>query len=145
MKTARAAAIVTWSYAAGFGLPAPLVANYLLTHGRLPSFFGLFDMYKGRWSAWASPRQFSILLIAFLAVCGAVGVSGWLLWRGRRAGAILNLALLPVEAVFWIGFALPLPWLSSAAREFSSVPRGERWRQGGESERACRQRRAEPN
>ena len=116
MRTARAAAIVTWSYVAGFGLPAPLVANYLLTHGRLPSFFGMFEMYAGPWSAQLSSRQLSLLLTAYLAVCGAVGVSGWLLWRGRRAGAILNLALLPVEAVFWVGFALPLPWLSGAAR-----------------------------
>ena len=28
----------------------------------------------------------------------------------------MNLALMPIEAVFWLGFALPLPWLIAAAR-----------------------------
>jgi hypothetical protein len=42
--------------------------------------------------------------------------SGWLIWKGLRTGAILNLGLLPVEALFWIGFALPFPWLSGVAR-----------------------------
>ena len=31
-------------------------------------------------------------------------------------GAVVNLALLPVEAVFWVGFALPFPWLIGIAR-----------------------------
>lgn len=29
---------------------------------------------------------------------------------------MLNLALLPAEAVFWLGFALPVPWLFGVAR-----------------------------
>ena len=116
MRTAHATAIVTWAYASGFGLPAPIVAGYLRTHGQLPSFFGLFDLYEGPWSARLSPTQFSVLLIAFLGVSGAAAASGWLLWQGRRSGAVLNLALLPVEAVFWIGFALPFPWLTGVAR-----------------------------
>lgn len=28
----------------------------------------------------------------------------------------MNLALIPIEAVFWLGFALPIPWLLAAAR-----------------------------
>lgn len=35
---------------------------------------------------------------------------------GRKVGALVNLALLPVEAIFWFGFALPFPWLVGAAR-----------------------------
>jgi hypothetical protein len=49
------------------------------------------------------------LLSAFVALCAAECVAGGLLWRGRRSGAILTLALLPVESVFWAGFALPIP------------------------------------
>ena len=41
---------------------------------------------------------------------------GWLVWNGSRAGAMLSLALLPVEAVFWLGFALPIPWMFGVAR-----------------------------
>jgi hypothetical protein len=52
MKAARAAAVVTWVYAAGFGVPT----------------------------------------------------------------AVVNVALLPVEAIFWLGFAVPIPWLVGAAR-----------------------------
>ncbi len=32
-----------------------------------------------------------------------------LVWRASRAGALLALAWLPVEAAFWYGFALPFP------------------------------------
>jgi hypothetical protein len=116
MKASRAAAIVTWCYAAGFGLPAPLVAAYLLSEGRLPSFLGLFDMYGGPWSSRVDDRTFVALLAAFLGVAVLNGWSGWLLWRGRRSGAVLNLALIPLEAGFWIGFALPLPWPVAVAR-----------------------------
>ena len=38
------------------------------------------------------------------------------MWEMRKAGAVLNLGLLPVEAVFWIGFALPVPSLFGIAR-----------------------------
>jgi hypothetical protein len=130
MKPARAAAVVTWSYAAGFGVPTVPVAVFLLTQGRLPSFLGLFDMYGGPWSARLEPEKFVALLGAFLGVMGAAAWSGWLLWRGRKAGAVLNLALLPVEAIFWLGFALPIPWLVGASRAalvaiaWTSIPDG---------------------
>jgi hypothetical protein len=78
----RAAAVLTWVYAAGFGIPAIPVSGYLLSHGSLPWFLDLFPM----------------------------------LWQGRKVGALVNLALLPVEAIFWLGFALPFPWLVGAAR-----------------------------
>jgi hypothetical protein len=116
MKAARAAAVLTWIYAACFGLPAIPVSIYLLRQGRLPSFMGLFDMYGGPWSARFEPGTFVALLAAFLVVTGLAAWSAWWLWRGRKVGALLNLALLPVEATFWLGFALPLPWLVGAAR-----------------------------
>lgn len=36
--------------------------------------------------------------------------------EGSKTGAVLNLILLPVEAVFWLGFALPIPRLIGIAR-----------------------------
>jgi hypothetical protein len=42
--------------------------------------------------------------------------SAWLLWNGSRTGAVINLLLLPVEAIFWIGFALPIPWVIGITR-----------------------------
>lgn len=43
-------------------------------------------------------------------------VAGVLLWRRRRTGAWLSVALLPSTAVFWVGFALPGPPLVTALR-----------------------------
>jgi uncharacterized protein (DUF697 family) len=116
MKTVRAAAVVTGAYVVGFGLPAPFVAAYLLTEGQLPTFLGLFEMYGGPWSSRVDQRTFVGLLAAFFGVTAVTGWSAWLLWRGRKAGAVLNLSLLPIEAIFWLGFALPFPWLASVAR-----------------------------
>ena len=116
MKAARAAAVVTWVYAAGFGLPVIPVSVYLLSRGRLPTFFDLFPMYGGPWYARREPDKFVALLAAFLGVTGVAAWSARSVWHGRKAGAVVNLALLPVEAIFWVGFALPLPWLTGIAR-----------------------------
>ena len=58
---ARAAAVVTWAYAAGFGVPTVPVAVYLVQRGRLPSFLGLFDMYAGPWSNRLGDGPFVVL------------------------------------------------------------------------------------
>jgi len=107
---------VMWIYAAGFGLSTIPVAIYLEQRGRLPSFFGLFDMYAGPWSARLADDAFVLRLIAFLVVMLVVAWAAWLVWNGSKAGAVLSLALLPIEAVFWLGFALPIPWVLGAAR-----------------------------
>jgi hypothetical protein len=116
MKPARAAAFVTWVYAAGFGGTALPVAVYLLTRGELPTFFGLFPMYGGPWSMRFKPGAFAALLVAFSGLTGLASWSAREVSQGRKTGAIVNLAVLPVEMVFWLGFALPFPWLAGAAR-----------------------------
>jgi hypothetical protein len=116
MGNAHIAAVVTWIYAAGFGLSTIPVALYLRQRGKLPTFLGAFEAYGGPWSPRVTDTTFVVLLMVFLVVCAAAGWVGWLLWGGSRLGAILGLALLPVEAVFWIGFALPIPWLLGLAR-----------------------------
>ena len=105
-----------WFYVAGFGLFTIPVAIYLQQRGRLPSFFGLFDMYGGPWSARLLNDALVFRLIAFLGVTLIVAWAAWLVWKGSKAGAVLSLALLPIEAVFWLGFALPIPWVLGAAR-----------------------------
>ena len=116
MTNLRSAAVVMWIYAAGFGLSTIPVAIYLEQRGRLPSFFGIFDMYAGPWSARLADDAFVLRLIAFLVVMLVVAWAAWLVWNGSKAGAVLSLALLPIEAVFWLGFALPIPWILGAAR-----------------------------
>ncbi len=73
-------------------------------------------MYAGPWSARFLNDRVIALLLAYASVVLAAVLSGWLLWRMPKPGAVLNLGLLPVEAVFWIGFALPVPWLFGIAR-----------------------------
>ena len=56
------------------------------------------------------------LLLGFMAVCVAEVVADVLLWRAAPAAPRLAVALLPVELVFWIGFALPFGSLLGLAR-----------------------------
>jgi hypothetical protein len=116
MSNARVFAVLTWVYSAGFGLATIPVAIFLLRNGRLPVFAGLFESFGGPWSARLSDRNFVMLQAAFLVVTLVAAGAGWLVWNGSRAGGWLALVLLPVEAVFWVGFALPIPWIIGAAR-----------------------------
>ena len=56
------------------------------------------------------------LLIAFVLVCSAELVVGWMLWRRKRAALAISLALLPLELAFWLGFALPVAIALGLAR-----------------------------
>ncbi len=116
MKTTRTAAVTTWIYTAGFGLPVLPVAVYLRRRGTLPTFLGLFEMYGGPWSLRYTHGTFIVLLVVFLVVTVVVAWAAWLMWQGSRTGAVLSLVLMPVEAVFWTGFALPIPWVAGVAR-----------------------------
>ena len=116
MTSAQIGAVVTWAYAARFGMPVVYVAPYLVRNGALPTFLGMFPMYGGPWSSRVGTRAFVALLFFFAVVTLAAAGAGWLVWQGSRTGAVLSLALLPVEAVFWIGFALPIPWAMGLAR-----------------------------
>ena len=105
----RVEAALTWLYAAGFGGSTVPVAMYLRRRGRLPTFFGLFEMYGGPWSRRGSQRDFVRRLMAFLLTTAAAAWAAWLVWNASMVGAILTLVLLPVEAWFWFGFDLPIP------------------------------------
>jgi hypothetical protein len=106
---ARGGGLVLWVVAAGFGLPAPPIAAYLLMYRELPEVFGLFRAYGGGFFESLSPETFAVLLCAYFLLSAAEAYCGKLLWNGARAGAVLALALLPPEIVFWLGFALPIP------------------------------------
>jgi hypothetical protein len=116
MLFARIDAVATWVYAAGFGIPAIPIAISFLNTGRLPTFFNLFPMYGGRWSTQLGHGTFAALLIAFFLVTVLVAYAAWLIWRGKRVGAVLSIAILPLEAFCWVGFDLPVPWVFGVAR-----------------------------
>lgn len=116
MRSARSAAVVTWVYLAAFGIPAVPVCFYLRENGRLPMLWDLFEMYGGPWSSRYDSDTLIILLVGFLLVTLAAACAAWLLWRGSKVGALISLILLPIEAVFWLGFALPFPFLLGVVR-----------------------------
>ena len=116
MRRARGAAVVTWVYAAAFGAPTVPIAAYVAQNGRLPRFLDAFTMYGGPWAVPFDEAEVLLLLTAFLVVTLAAAWAAWLVWNGSRVGGVLALALLPAEAAFWYGFALPLPWLLGLAR-----------------------------
>jgi hypothetical protein len=115
-RSAQSAAVVTWVYVAAFGSPIIPNAAYILQNGSLPWFLDVFPMYGGPWSAPFEEGTFLLLLIGFLIVTLAAAWAAWLVWNGSRLGGVLSLALLPVEAAFWLGFSLPLPWLPGLIR-----------------------------
>ena len=116
MASAKSAAVVTWAYAAAFGAPSIPIAAYVLQNGTLPRFLDAFVMYGGPWSTPFEQGTVLVLLIGFLMVTLAAAWAASLVWNGSKLGALLSLALLPVEAAFWLGFALPLPWLLGLTR-----------------------------
>ena len=56
------------------------------------------------------------LRAAFVLICAGEAIVGWMLWQHRSSATTLSLALLPLELVFWIGFALPFAFVLGAAR-----------------------------
>lgn len=105
-----------WSIAAGFGVYAFPAAAHLLQHRELPMTMFGFRAYGGGWFERFSPEIFAVLLGVFVGICAVEAFAGWLLWSGSRGGAILTLALLPLEIVFWTGFAIPIPPIAAVIR-----------------------------
>ena len=111
----RTAAVCAAVCGLGFGLPAVYAPWYFAAHGRVWVFAGFPTYGEGPFAAIGIPTSVP-LLIAFAGVCAAEVGMAVLLWRGRRAGSVLALVLLPFEFAFWIGFALPFGPLLGAAR-----------------------------
>lgn len=104
----RAAAILHWFVAVGFGVFCfPAIRNLL--NGRpIPMVMGFPAYGQGPFERVGIPTTIP-LLIAFLLVCILEAVAGFMLWSGDKSGAVLAMVLLPVGGVFWWGFALPIP------------------------------------
>lgn len=111
----RIAAVLFWFTGLVFGLSAIPVARYFVDRGEVPRILGLPAFGGGPFDSTA-PDRFVQLLIAFLVLGMLETIAGGLLWTGQRSGAILGLALIPVGAIFWVGFFLPIPPLAAIAR-----------------------------
>ncbi|MFC6288187.1 hypothetical protein ACFP3Q_14015 [Nocardioides sp. GCM10027113] len=102
----RAAAVCSLVLGLGFGLPGAYGAWHLARNGEVWTFLGFPTYGGGPFLRWGIPTG-TTLLVAFVAVCAAEVAIGVLLWLGNVPALWLALALLPLELVFWVGFALP--------------------------------------
>jgi hypothetical protein len=112
----RATAVLLWIVAAGWGLPAPWLIWWVLARGRLPVLPIIGQPNGGPFYFNFSRGAFVALLAISFVLAPAQGWAAWLLWAGKRSGALLQFGLLPVEAAFWYGFALPIPPLLAIVR-----------------------------
>jgi hypothetical protein len=106
VRALRGAAGCLWLDGVGFGVFVPFGIWSVSTGRGVPEAFGYPTYGGGPFEDYGIPTS-TPLLLAYLLVCGLEVVAGRLLWDGRRSGAVLGLALVPVGAVFWWGFALP--------------------------------------
>lgn len=110
MLALQASAALMWFIAISFGGPSAFVATHLLREGKLPHLFGLpFPAYSGGFFERWSPEVFAVLLGLFAALSALELFAGYLLWHGEPLGAVITIALVPIEVLFWAGFALPAP------------------------------------
>lgn len=111
----RAAGVCSLVLGLGFGLPGVYGAWYYARQGQVWTFLGFPTYGDGPFERWELPTNIALLL-GFVAVCAAEVVVGVLLWGDATIAPWLALALLPVELLFWIGFALPFGPLLGLAR-----------------------------
>lgn len=111
----RAAAVLLWINGIGFGVCCLPGIRNLMTGRDIPLILGFSAYGRGPFER-AGISTTVPLLVGFLLVCILEVVAGWLLWSGSRTGAILAIALLPFGAIYWWGFALPIPPISAIIR-----------------------------
>ena len=111
----RAAAVLSWVLAAGFGLfDIPAIASVARGDG-VWYFIGWPTYGDGPFEQLGIPTSVP-LLVGFLLVAVAEVIVGLLLWKGRHVGSVLAIVLLPIELAYWIGFALPVGPVLGLAR-----------------------------
>lgn len=105
----RAAAVLLWVVAAGWALPAPWLMWWVMARGDLPVLQPIGKPDGGPFYL-NMPHSIFLVLLAVSFVLGiAQAWAGSLLWNGKRSGALLQFGFLPVEAVLWYGFEIPIP------------------------------------
>lgn len=111
----RLASALLWLDGLGFGVCCLPALRNLWSGRDIPLIMG-FPAY-GRGPFERIGIESTIPLIsAFSVICLLECVAGWALWGGHKWGAILALALVPAGAVFWWGFALPIPPIFAVLR-----------------------------
>jgi hypothetical protein len=114
-RGSRTAAVLAWLPALGFGVPGVYAVWYFAEWHRPWTFMGFPTYGDGPFESVGIDTSVPLLAL-FVAVCLAELALGVALWRSVRGSVVAGLALLPVEFVFWVGFALPFGYLVGIAR-----------------------------
>ena len=104
MRTAAGALSVLLGL--GFGIPCVFGIAHFARTAEVWMLMGFPTYGHGPFERIGVHTSISLLLL-FLAVCLAEIVLGVMLWSARPSAPTLTYVLLPVELIFWIGFALP--------------------------------------
>ena len=83
-----------------------LILRYALTYRTLPTIAGVIKALSGPFEALGI-EGLMVAGLVFIAVSGLKFLSVYWLWNSRLDGAVLQLILLGLSAIFWYGFALP--------------------------------------
>ena len=102
----RAAAVGYLVLGLGFGVGSVVTLDHLAREGELPMTPWGFRSMSGPFEK-LGPDAFTALGWALVGVCALEVVAGAWLWQGRRRGARLGLATMPLALGLGAGFALP--------------------------------------
>lgn len=83
-----------------------LTLQYAVTHKSLPAIAGVITALSGPFEALGMDALIVAGLI-FVAISALKFLAAAWLWNLRIDGALLQLMLLGVSAIFWYGFAVP--------------------------------------
>lgn len=79
---------------------------YAFSQGRLPTFGGI-HLLGGPFEKLGI-NALIVAGIGFITVSALKILAAYWIWGSRKDGAVLELILLSLSAIFWYGFALPL-------------------------------------
>jgi hypothetical protein len=102
----KIASICLWLSGLGFGIPGIYGTWYFLQTKSIATVMG-FPCYGGGPFEKTGIHTTLSMLTGFLLVCSLECICAWGLWNGEKGSAVLSLAVIPVELIFFIGFALP--------------------------------------
>jgi hypothetical protein len=114
-RSLRAAAAIYYFSGIAFALSNVAVMFFVGTQGRVPIVLGV-DLDGGGPFETLGSRWMTLLIGLFVVVCLLEVVAARWLSQSAKRGGFLGVAVLPAGAIFWFGFALPLPWLLGLAK-----------------------------
>lgn len=102
----KIASFCLWFAGLGFGLPCIYGIWHMMNGKGIATFMGFPTYGLGPFEKIGVHTTIP-LLFGFLFVCALECFAGWGLWNGDKGIALISMAIIPLELMFYIGFALP--------------------------------------